>query len=115
MGDKVNVLLVDDEKIVGNRLKPALSKIGCEVEVYGDPKMALNRISEKEFDIVIANKEQVRNMAVNFIQIGDYKIVNIKSDLNEKLKKIGYDVIELELKELLKGNCGIRGIVLPFY
>ena len=79
---------------------------------YGELYDALKK---KEFDIVIATKEQVKNMAVNFIQIGDYKVLNVKSDLNDKLKKIGYDVIELELKELLKGNCGIRGIVLPFY
>jgi len=72
-------------------------------------------LKEREYDIVIATSEQTRNMAVNFIQIDDYRIVNVKSDLNEKLKMIGYDVIELELRELLKGNCGIRGLVLPFY
>lgn len=72
-------------------------------------------LKEREYDIVIATKEQTRNMAINFIQIDDYKIVNVKSSLNEKLKILGYDVIELDLKELIKGNCGIRGLVLPFY
>lgn len=55
MKDKIEVLLVDDEAIVGNRLKPALTKIGCNVEVFEDPKEALKRIDEKEFDIIVTD------------------------------------------------------------
>jgi N-dimethylarginine dimethylaminohydrolase len=72
-------------------------------------------LKEQDFDLVIASKEQTETMGVNFIQIDDYKLVNVKSNLNGKLRMIGYDVIELEMKELVKGNCGIRGLVLPFY
>ena len=32
MSDKLEVLLLDDEPIVGRRLSPALAKIGCLVE-----------------------------------------------------------------------------------
>lgn len=72
-------------------------------------------LKEKELDIVIATKEQAEEMAVNFLQIDDYKIVNLKSSLNKKLKMIGFDVIEVDIKELKKGNCGIRNMCLPFY
>jgi len=72
-------------------------------------------LKEKELDIVIASKEQAEEMAINFLQIDDYKLVNVNSSLNKKLKMIGFDVIEVEIKELKKGNCGIRNIVLPFY
>jgi len=72
-------------------------------------------LKEKELDIVIATKEQADEMAINFLQIDDYKIVNIPSSFNKKLKMIGFDVIEIGIKELKKGNCGIRNIVLPFY
>ena len=30
----LELLLLDDEPIVGKRLKPALAKVGCEVEVF---------------------------------------------------------------------------------
>jgi DNA-binding NtrC family response regulator len=37
MSEKLEVLLLDDEPIVGKRLKPALAKIGCNVEVFEEP------------------------------------------------------------------------------
>ena len=55
MQEGLEVLLLDDEPIVGKRLKPALAKIGCNVEVFEDPKRALERIDQKEFDIVVTD------------------------------------------------------------
>ena len=55
MPEGLEVLLLDDEPIVGKRLKPALAKIGCNVEVFEDPKHALERIDQKEFDIVVTD------------------------------------------------------------
>ena len=40
MKKSLEVLLLDDEPIVGRRLKPALDKIGCRVEVYENPRDA---------------------------------------------------------------------------
>jgi DNA-binding NtrC family response regulator len=55
MAETLEVLVLDDEPIVGKRLKPALEKIGCHVEVFEVPKEALKRIEEKEFDIVVTD------------------------------------------------------------
>jgi len=52
---KLQVLVLDDEPLVGKRLKPILEKIGCEVEAFDDPSNACRRIREKEFDIVITD------------------------------------------------------------
>ena len=52
---KLQVLVLDDEPIVGKRLKQALSKMGCEVEAYDDPAAAFCRLDEKEFDVVISD------------------------------------------------------------
>ena len=73
-----------------------------------------NLMKELKLDIVTATKRQVEQMAVNFLQIDDNKIVNVRSDLNTKLRMIGYDVIEVDLKELVKGRAGIRNMCLPF-
>ena len=50
MSERLDVLILDDEPIVGKRLKPALAKIGCQVEVFVSPKEALDRIDEKVFN-----------------------------------------------------------------
>jgi DNA-binding NtrC family response regulator len=53
--DKLQVLVLDDEPIVGKRLKSMLRRIGCEVEAFDDPGEACRRIEEKEFDVVISD------------------------------------------------------------
>ncbi len=34
MDERLSVLVLDDEPIVGRRLQPALAKIGCDVEIF---------------------------------------------------------------------------------
>lgn len=72
-------------------------------------------LKESELDIILASKKDTDEMGLNFLQIDDNKIVNVKSDINRKLKMIGFDVIEVEIKELMKGYTGIRNMFLPFY
>lgn len=55
MPDTLEIMLLDDEPIVGKRLKPALAKIGCEVEVFQDPLAAMARLEQKSFDIVVTD------------------------------------------------------------
>ena len=66
MSRKLTVLLLDDEPIVGRRLGPALTKIGCEVEVFEDSEEALSRLARKEFDVVVTDirMEQIDGMQV---------------------------------------------------
>lgn len=52
---KPELLLIDDEPMVGQRLKGGLEKLGCAVEICENPSKALNRIKEKTFDIVITD------------------------------------------------------------
>jgi len=63
---KPKVLLLDDEAIVGNRLKSGLERIGCDVEVFQDPQKALNRIAEQSFAIIVTD---IMMEQVNGIQI----------------------------------------------
>jgi DNA-binding NtrC family response regulator len=52
---KLQVMVLDDERIVGQTLKPALSKLGCDVETFLEPRAAFARIEEKEFDVVVTD------------------------------------------------------------
>lgn len=107
MKNKLNVLLVDDEKIVGNRLKPALVKVGCEVEVFEDPKIALKRIGEKEFDIVVTD---IMMEGINGIQILEAALK--KADRTKVIVITGYANVTLAREAMDKGAFDI--IEKPF-
>jgi DNA-binding NtrC family response regulator len=49
------VLLVDDEPIVCERLRPALEKIGFYVESYTDGQKAVDRVMEESFDVLVTD------------------------------------------------------------
>ena len=52
---KTQVLILDDEPIVWKRLKPALEKVGYEVEAFTLSSNAMRRVQEKDFDIVVTD------------------------------------------------------------
>lgn len=49
------VIVLDDEPIVGDRLKPALEKAGFVVETYTDGQEVLRRITEEKFDVLVTD------------------------------------------------------------
>jgi DNA-binding NtrC family response regulator len=49
------VLVLDDERIVGDRLKPALEKEGFAVEVFTDSSAAIQRLREKRFSVLVTD------------------------------------------------------------
>lgn len=55
MDNAVKIMLVDDEAIVGLRLKPILEKSGYIVETFTDGKKAFERLQEIPFDIVVTD------------------------------------------------------------
>ena len=107
MKEKLEVLLVDDEPIVGNRLKPALAKFGCNVEFFEDPKKAMIRIDEKEFDIVVSD---IMMADVNGIQLLEY--IQKKSDRTKVIMITGYATETLAREAMAKGAFDI--ISKPF-
>lgn len=51
----LTAMILDDEPIVGRRLKPALEKLGIEVEVFEDSLAACDRLDGKAFDIIVSD------------------------------------------------------------
>ena len=51
----MRLLVVDDEPIVGKRLKQVFGKIGFVIETYTDSAAALAAMAEKPFDIVVTD------------------------------------------------------------
>jgi DNA-binding NtrC family response regulator len=49
------VMVLDDEPIVGERLKPVLEKKGFQVETFTESQKALQRLEEKKFDVLVTD------------------------------------------------------------
>ncbi len=98
MSNPLEVLLLDDEAIVGKRLKPAIEKINCNVEVFQDPKLAVERINEKEFDIVVTD---IYMDDMDGMQVLD--IVLKKSSRTKVIMITGYAMISLARDAMEKG------------
>ena len=98
MSGQLEVLLLDDEPIVGKRLKPALAKIGCNVEVFEEPATALKRIDQKEFDVVVTD---IRMDDIDGIQVLEY--VAEKSPRTKVIMITGYAMMALAREAMEKG------------
>lgn len=98
MSKPLEVLLLDDEPIVGRRLKPALDKIGCSVEVFEDPKKAVERMDQKEFDVVVTD---IRMEGMDGLQVLAH--VQKKHPRTKVIMITGYAKIDLAREAMGKG------------
>ena len=55
MENRAEVLVLDDEEIVCERLKGHLENNGFQVETFTESQGAIDRLSEKSFDVVITD------------------------------------------------------------
>jgi DNA-binding NtrC family response regulator len=98
MPERLSVLLLDDEPIVGKRLKPALAKLGCDVEIFENPGQALQRIAGKEFDIVVTD---IRMDDIDGIQV--LEEVLKKSPRTKVIMITGYAMMSIAREAMEKG------------
>jgi DNA-binding NtrC family response regulator len=107
MSDQLSVLLVDDEPIVGKRLKPALEKSGYQIEAYEDGAQALARIAEQDFDIVVTD--------IRMEPVDGIKVLEAALKKNPRTKVIiitGYATVEIAREALSKGAFDV--LAKPF-
>ena len=98
MEGPLQILIVDDEPIVGKRLAPALSRMGCETEAFEDPEAALRRMKEKEFQIVVTD---IRMENMDGLKV--LENVLAKSPQTKVIMITGYATIEIAREALAKG------------
>ncbi len=98
MSERLQVLVLDDEPIVGKRLQPALAKVGCDVEVFEAPAEALSRVAEKDFHVVVTD--------IRMDDIDGIEVLERVLGKNPKTKVImitGYATVEVAREALAKG------------
>jgi DNA-binding NtrC family response regulator len=98
MTEKLRIMIVDDENIVGKRLKPALEKTGDIVETFEDPQKALERFDERPFDIVVTD---VRMDEIDGIEV--LERILAKSDKTKVIIITGYATVEVAREAMTKG------------
>jgi len=96
--DKLQILVLDDEPIVGKRLRTALEKNGHVVEVFEDSRLALSRLGERDFDIVVTD---VRMEEVDGIQVLEQVLE--RSVRTKVIVITGYATVEVAREALAKG------------
>ena len=94
----LQILVLDDEPIVGKRLKTALEKSGYAVEVFEDSRAALKRLDEREFDIIVTD---VRMEEVDGIQVLEHVLE--RSARTKVIVITGYATVEVAREALAKG------------
>ena len=98
MGSQCNILVVDDEPIVGERLQSFLTKDGHKVEIYTDPVVAMEQLQKNQYDIVISD---IRMAQMDGIEV--MKQVLEKSRGTKVIMITGYATMELARESLTKG------------
>ena len=107
MSEKVSILLVDDEPIVGKRLKPALERIGYDVETCDVGSAALDRLRQRHFDIVVTD--------MRIDEVTGLDVLQAAQEERRSTKVIvitGYATIETAREALSKGAFEV--IAKPF-
>ncbi len=94
----LEVCIIDDEVVVCKRLKQVLTKAEYSVETFVDSRLAVKRIDEKKFDIVVTD--------IRMDHVDGMEVLNriIKKGDNTKVILItGYATIEIARQAQAKG------------
>lgn len=94
----LKIMVIDDENIVGKRLKSALEKTGDIVETFEEGEKALARFDESPFDIVVTD---IRMEKIDGIEILE-KIL-AASARTKVIIITGYATVEIAREALSKG------------
>jgi DNA-binding NtrC family response regulator len=98
MGIHCKILVVDDEPIVGERIKASIEKNGHHVETFFDPAKAIRRLETNDFDIVISD---IRMGEIDGIQVME-KVFETSSNA-AVIMITGYATLDMARESLTRG------------
>ena len=107
MKPNFRILVIDDEKIVCDRLGMELEREGFEVEAYTESEQALPRIAAQHFDLVITD---IKMRGPNGIEVMNFIRENHPS--TKVIVITGFATVETA-REVLKGGA-VDFIPKPF-
>jgi DNA-binding NtrC family response regulator len=103
----LQLCIVDDERIVCERLQRVFEKHGFLVETFTDSKAAGERLSQKEFDILITDLKMAPPDGIELLQLARQRFPRIKV-----VVITAFATVEAA-REALKGGA-VDFVVKPF-
>lgn len=107
MDKTAEILILDDEPIVGDRLKPALEKCGYQVETLTDSQTAIDRLAWKRYDVLITDLKMSGPSGLDVL-----RFVKEQSPGTRVIVITGYATAD-QAKESMKGGA-VDFIAKPF-
>lgn len=95
---KTSVCILDDEPIVGDRLKPEMEDDGYEVEVFTDSAEAIQRLDNRCFDIFVTDLKMEGVDGIGFLDK-----VKECCPASEVIIITGYATIETARESFVRG------------
>ena len=89
MSEDRDVMVLDDEPIVGDRLRPALEKVGFNVEVFTDSAKAIDRLKETNFGVLVTDMKMRGPSGMDVL-----RFVREKAPKTQVIVITGYATIE---------------------
>ena len=107
MSGRKKVILLDDEPIVCERLKPALEKIGFYVETFTESSAAVARVTEERFDVLVTD---LKMRKPDGLEVMEY--VKRNSPSTKVIIITGFATVETATEALKSG--AVEFIAKPF-
>jgi DNA-binding NtrC family response regulator len=118
-----SVMILDDEPIVGERLRSTLEKVRLDLETFTDPQEAIRRFSEKKFQLLITDLKMKELDGIEILkrvkQVSPETLVIIITgfatvDTAKEALKIGaYDFIAKPFKLSQLRDLVVKALGLP--
>jgi DNA-binding NtrC family response regulator len=104
---KLDVLILDDEPVVGDRLRPVIEEEGHNAEVFVNSLKALRRINEKDFDIIVTD---IRMENASGIEVLERAVA--KNKRTKVIMITGYATMQLAREAM--GKMAFYFVAKPF-
>ena len=100
MAKEKTVMVLDDEPIVGDRLKPALEKEGFRVETFTDSAEAIERLKSERFSVLVTDMKMKGPSGMDIL-----RFVKDNHPETQVIVITGYATIETSHEALAHGAC----------
>jgi DNA-binding NtrC family response regulator len=107
VSERAKILILDDEPIVGDRLKPALEKCGYDVETQIDSQAAIDQLAGTRYDVLITDLKMAGPSGLDVL-----RFVKEQAPSTRVIVITGYATAE-QAKESIKGGA-VDFIAKPF-
>ncbi len=107
MSEKTKILVLDDEPIVGERLKASLELAGFAVDAFSSSRLALDKLQTEKYDILVTDLKMSGPDGMEVLKEADKLCPGIKS-----VVITGFATTETAEQALKSG--AVRFVAKPF-